>query len=295
MSLRRLAPTVGFVCLLAVGIAPAQTIDSTATGRATFADNLSRSTGATEQKDGMVYDGSASAQWHRQVARNLTFAADGTVGGEWVPKFGGLDNFQFGGQLALTYKFGLGPLAPVLRVDANATRYDFREDGRSGWETTVNATLSKRLTETWRVSLTGQWLDYAAQSHPFDVRNHRFGIDTSWDITEVWRFSAGYNRLSGQLTANADGDAWEDWENGGLGPRVADYYNSVPSAPSTAFGNDWIAYRIDCDADIWWLELSFAVGANTSIPLRYESVHVVNQVDISYDSQFWSLSIVHRF
>jgi hypothetical protein len=295
MSLLRPLLVLGLASFVAVGSSRAQLLDYSATARATSAQNLSRTSNVPDQKDAMVYDGSVTGQWHRQIARNLTFVAEGEVGGEWVPKFDGLDTYQFGGQLALSYKFGLGSLAPVFRTGIEAMRYEVREDARSGWKTAVTASLSKRFTETWRASINGEWLDYAAQGHPFDVRNHRIGIDTTWDVTDIWQVNAGYSRLSGQLTANADGDAWERATSGALGAAVADYYESIPSAPSTVFGDDWIAYRIDCDADIWWLEISAALGPNTSLPLRYEAVKVSSHVGIGYDSEFWSLSIVHRF
>lgn len=295
MSLPRSLLVVGLTSLVAATSVGAQTIDVSATGRITAAQNLSRTSNEPDQKDATVYDATTTGEWHRQLVRNLTLAADATIGGEWVPKFDLLDTVQFGGELALSYKFGLGPLAPVLRGSVNATRYEVREDARSGWASTAKINLSKRFTETWRASVNAEWLDYAAEGAPFDVRNHRLGFDTAWDITDVWQVSGGYSRLSGQLTANADGDTWSQALSGGFGAKVAAYYNSVVRAPSPAFGDDWIAYRIDCDADFWWLEVSAALGANTSIPLRYESVHVVNRADVSYDSEFWSLSIVHRF
>jgi hypothetical protein len=261
----------------------------------TWAENLSRTSYAPDRENGAVYDGSVTAEWHRQLTPNWTMLVNAEAGLEQVPAFPGLDSVHLGPRADLRWKFGLGPFAPVLTFSSAASRYELHEHGRSNWRIESSLSLSKRLTETWRVAASGGYQEDYARDHPFDIRNRRLSLETNWDFAEGWQLSAGGSRLWGELTANANQDIWGQALSGGFGRTVANYYNTVPYEHSTAFETDWIAYRIDCRADIWWASVSFALGANTSLPLRYESVKVVNRAQVSYNSEFWSLSIVHRF
>jgi hypothetical protein len=261
----------------------------------TWAENLSRTSNASDRENAALYDGSVSAEWHRQLAPDWSVLLQGETGFEQVRAFAGLDSVHAGGRVDLRRKFGLGPFAPVLTFNGGASRYDLHERGRSHWQVEGGVTLSKRLTESWRVSAGGRWDEDYARDHPFDVINHRLSLETSWDFLDGWQLGAGASRLWGELTANANEDVFQQARAGSLGPVVAAYYNTVPFEHSTAFDTDWVAYRIDCRADIWWLGLTVSLGENTSLPLRYEAVKVVNRANVGYDSEFWSLSIVRRF
>ena len=261
----------------------------------TWANNLSRTSYAADRLNAAVYAGAVTAQWHRQLTGDWSAAWAAEAGIERVPTFAGLDRVHAGAWFDLHRKFGLGPFAPVLSFNAGATRHELHEHGRSHWKTEAGVNLSQRLTETWRVSAGGSWEEDYARDKPFDIVNRRATVETTWDLTDRIQLSAGASRLWGELTANANQDIWWQALAGGFGPAVGKYYNTVPYEQSSAFGDDWIAYRIDCRADLGWLGATIALGEHTSLPLRYESVKVVNRVNVAYRSEFWSLSLVHRF
>ena len=261
----------------------------------TWAENLSRTSYAADRLNAAVYDGSVTAQWHRQLSGDWSAAWQAEAGVERVPAFPGLDRVHAGARFDLHRKFGLGPFAPVLTFNGGATRYELHEPGRSNWKTEAGVNLSQRLTETWRASAGGSWEEDYARDKPFDIRNRRVTVETTWDLTDHVQLSGGASRLWGELTANANQDIYARSLAGGFGPIVRDYYNTLPYEHSTAYGDDWVAYRIGGRADIWWLGATIALGENTSLPLRHESVKVINRANVSYRSEFWSLSIVHRF
>ncbi|MBI2515806.1 MAG: hypothetical protein HYV95_02715 [Opitutae bacterium] len=260
-----------------------------------WTDNLSRTSALPYRKDAATYAASVSVRQGRQITRDWQLFAAGEAGVETVPKFNSLDATHGGLTLQLRRKFGLGAFVPVLDLNAGATYFSFHESGRSGWKTELGLTLSQRLTETWRVSASGGWQEYYAQRHTYDLRSHQLAIETSWDATERWRLSAGAQRLWGELTANTEWDVYGGALAGVYGPRIAHYYSHIPWAVTNTFGPGWTAYRVDCVADFWWLQASFAIDANTSIPIRYEAVRVVNRADVRYDTAVWSLGIAHRF
>lgn len=260
-----------------------------------WTDNLSRTSYRPYRQNAASYAASVGVMQGTQIARDWQLFASGEAGGETVPKFDALDATHGGLALQLRRKFGLGAFVPVLDLNAGATFFSFRESGRSGWKTEIGATLSQRLTETWRVAASGGWQEYYATRHPHDLRSHQLAIETSWDATERWRLTAGAKRLWGELTANAEWDTYGAALHGAFGPRIAHYYSHIPWENSRTFGPGWVAYRVDCVADFWWLQASFAIDANTSVPLRYETVKVINRAAVRYDTDIWSLSVVHRF
>jgi len=292
MRLPRLVSGLG-AALAVVGAVSAQ--EWRTAFSATWAENLSRTSFAPDRQNAAVYDGAVDAVWHRQLAPNWLAQLQGEAGFEQVPVFPGLDGIHLGARLDVRRKFGLGPFAPALDVWGQAARYDLHERDRSAWRVDGGLSLSQRLTETWRASVSGQWNEDYARGHIFDIVNRRISLETTWQALERIQLSAGASRLWGQLTANANEFVYYSALGGGFGPKVAHYYGTIPWAESTAFGDDWVAYRIDCRADLCWLGASIALGENTSLSPRYESARVVNRADVTYRSAFWSLSLVHRF
>ncbi|HEY4300355.1 MAG TPA: hypothetical protein VGM73_05750 [Candidatus Didemnitutus sp.] len=287
----------GFVALatiaLAVAALPAQEwrLDTTYT----WETNLSRTSNAPDWENGALYDATLTGAWHRQLAPDWLATGQIEAGAEQVRPFPGLDNESVAAEFDLRRKFGLGPFAPTLTFMGRVGYLDFHEDDRSHENLQTGLTLAKRLTETWRLSASGTWNEDRASVDPFSIRNQRLTIETDWEVIEGWQLTGGASRLWGQLTANANEDVFAQAQTGSLGPAAAAYYRSVAFEHSTAFDTDWVAYRIDCRADLWWAGITIALGEHTSLPLRYESANVTNRAQVSYRSELWSLSVVHRF
>lgn len=261
----------------------------------TWAENLSRTSAIPYQKSAQVFAAKVTAGHDRQLSGGWLLQTEAELGGTHVPKFDALDTFSAAAQANLRYKFGLGPLAPTLQFNAGLTGAATRERGRSGWQADAGVRLAKRFTENWRVAAGMDWEEFYARDHPFDVTNHRAVLETTWDVTDRWQVNLGGARLWGQLTANAAPAVWAQAIGGGLGPVIFNTYNRLAWEVTDTYGPGWVAYRINCHADLWWVELTPALTERTSLALRYEFVKVINEIDIRYDSAFWSLSVVHQF
>lgn len=261
----------------------------------TWAENLSRTSAIPNQQSARVFAATVTAGHDRQLSGGWLLQTDAELGGTWVPQFDALDTFTASAQANLRYKFGLGPLAPTLEFNAALTGAATRERGRSGWQADAGVRLAKRFTANWRVAAGMDWEEFFARGKPFDVTNHRAVLETTWDITDRWQFNLGGARLWGQLTANAAPAVWAQAIGGGLGPVIFNTYNRLAWEVTDTYGPGWVAYRINCHADLWWVELAPALTERTSLALRYEFVKVINEIGIRYDSAFWSLSVVHQF
>ena len=97
------------------------------------------------------------------------------------------------------------------------------------------------------------------------------------------------------FVANAGWPIWQRALAGQITPTIAQYYNTVSWEITDAYGPRWVTYRVTGRSDFWWLELSPALGRNTSLPLRFETSYTVNVIGIAYRQTLWTLGLVHRF
>lgn len=263
---------------------------------ATWAENLSRTSHLPTQKSARILAASATIAAPRQLTGDWLMVTEGELSAQHVPRYHGLDRISARGSLFLRRKFGLGPYAPILQLDANLQGEAAHETVRSGWQYAAGAQLSRRFNEAWRATGGAGWTRFIARHEPFDVQSRRLFLETSWDFLERWQITLGGARQWGEFTANAAGAVWSQALGGGLGPVIFNHYNTLAWEVTDTFGPGWVAYRIrDSRADQWWLELAPALTSRTTLAMRYESVRVTNGIGIRYDSAFWTMSLVHRF
>lgn len=287
--------------LLAAALAPgaipatAAELPLTLSARTSWILNHSRTSDPRTAKDAAAHEVAASTDFQRQLTASWQFTGEASASWENVPKFDRLEAWRLGVRGELRHKFGLGPLAPTLDLHAAATRSWVDENGRSGLHLQGGATVRKRFTPAWRAAAGAEWTQYYARHAPFDVRQERLFVSTTWDVTDRWQVQAGAARLDGQVTANAAWAVYRTALAGGFGAAIQSYYRAIPWHMTHTYGPRWVAYRVDARADQWWVGLAPALGESTSVPLRYERVEVTTRVGVRYVSEFWSLGLVHRF
>ncbi|MBI2813912.1 MAG: hypothetical protein HYX71_06480 [Opitutae bacterium] len=293
------------LALLVAGPAPAQTrapaagwlgnFTVTASGTASWVDNLSRTSAEPNRKDAATYELNLAASRHEQLSSNWLLHAGAEATVLSVPDYERTDHFKAGARLGLQRKFGLGPLAPVLRLDTALTYKAARLAADRGWTAAASLRFAKRFTPALKAGVTALWLDHAARSAIFDLRQRSFAVDATWDISGRWSLSGSAGRLSGDVVANAAPSVWSQALSGGLGPVVATYYNSRPWVATHLYGPDWVSYNVEADLDLWSLALSRVLTENTTAELRYGSAFVVNKIGVRYPTESWGLGLVHQF
>ncbi len=282
--------------LLGGATAPAQPlVELRLKGVATWAENISRSSSPLDWADAMTYEVAVGADHRRQLTSSLTGLFQVEAGALYRPDYRRNDEFNFGPRAELRQKFGLGPFAPVLAAEASFIGKSARISGNDGWTAKGGLTLSKRLTESWRIAATGDWHNHYADSATYDVRYQRLFGELTWDITSRWQLTYGYGRFWGDFTANASPVIWPRAIGGLLGPAIASYYNAMPWEVTDAYGPGWVTYRIYGKSQLWWLQLTPALTDRTSLSLRYDSVFTVNKVNVKYRTDIWALSVLHSF
>lgn len=267
----------------------------TSSATASWVENASRTSNEPTRKDALTYEFSLGASRPQQVARN--WLLDLGAGAEFLtePEFDRNSSFTAGPRAGGQHKFGLGPLAPVLRFDAAYTYKSARIRTNSGWTAESGLRLSKRLNSSLKIAASGQWFEHHARSSTFDIQQRTVSVEATWDIVERWRLSATAGRLSGRIVANAAGPVWEAAEDGALGPAIASYYRSIPNEVTDSYGPGWVSYKVEAHANLWSAALARELTDHTTLELRFSSVYVVNHVDVRYPTDSWGLSLIHRF
>lgn len=267
----------------------------TATGAASWVNNHSRTSAPANRKDATDYELRLGGSQPRQLAASVLVVASEEISALRVEEFELAGNFRAGGRVALQKKFGLGPMAPVLQVSGAAAYKSARFAGDRGWTTEAGIQLAKRVLPNLRLAASAQWLEHAARSNVFDLVQHSFFFEASWDINDRWSLGASVSRLEGDIVANAAWPVWVQAIGGGFGPTVQNYYTSRPWTKTHIYGPDWVSYNVEADVDLWSASLSYQVTDRTALELRKGAAFVVNRIDIRYPTDNWRLSLNHRF
>lgn len=262
---------------------------------ATWAENISRSSSPLDWADAMTYEASVSADHHRQFSSGLTGTFVAEASALHRPEFNRNDEVNLGVRGELKQKFGLGPLAPTLAAEGGITGKSARIAGNDGYTVRGALVASKRITESWRLAVTGDWHSHYADSSVYDVRYQRLFGELSWDITERWQVTYGFGRFWGDFTANASPLIWPRAIGGLLGAPIAKYYNAMPWIVTDSYGRGWVTYRVYGSSQLWWLQVAPALTERTSLSMRYDSVYTTNKVNVKYRTDQWSLSVLHTF
>ncbi|AOS45026.1 hypothetical protein Verru16b_02095 [Lacunisphaera limnophila] len=278
------------------GTAPwVENLHLSATGTVAAVNNISRTSHQPTSKDATTFELNLTSTHARQLAPSLLLVATGEAGALLVPDFDRTDHQRLGGRLALQHKFGLGPQAPVLSVNAGATYRMARFDGDKGWTTEAGLELAKRVLPQLRLAASANWLEHAARRATFDLNQHTYAFDARWDIDDRWSLAGSAGRLSGDIVANAAWSIWGTMLAGGFGPVIFDYYTSRPWMVTDLYGPGWVSYNVEADVDLWSVALSYAWSDQTALELRKSAAYVVNRVGVAYPTDSWSLGLTHRF
>lgn len=261
----------------------------------TWAENVSRTSASANWIDTLKTDALFTASVLTPISTGFSLISEVYGGYEAVPRYERNTAFSAGARALVRYKFGLGAYTPVLSTEGTLTRREARITDDTGWIATGALRLSQRFTESWRASIAGDWSQHYATGGEFDVRSHRMIGTLTYDLNATWQLTYGRGSLWGDVTANAAGKVWASALSGQFGPAIYDYYNTVAYNTTHSYGPGWVSYRVTARSDFWWLELSPAIGRNTSLPLRYESTYTVNKVGVPYRQDLWTVGILHRF
>ena len=268
---------------------------TTATVTVSHVDNASRTSFEPTRKDADTLEVGVGATHRQQLTPGwlLQMGADAS----WldVREYNRADQVKVGPRLGLQHKFGLGPYAPVLLLDATLSYKSARLELDRGWSTEAGIHLGKRFLPTFQAGLSARWMEHNARSAVFDLNQRSIIAEATWDVSDAWSLSASVGRLSGDIVANAAWPVWAQAISGGFGPTVLNYYTARPWLVTELYGAGWVSYNVEADVDLWSVTASWTITERTSAEFRYSSAFVVNKIGVRYPTDSWGLSVSHRF
>jgi hypothetical protein len=267
---------------LAAGLPTTGAIVSTS-----WTENITRCPDPAARQNAALFDVAGSAEWRNQVSRDLSLHVATDAALETCPDFSGLNRGQLTARGAARHKLGLGPYAAVFRADLAYTGSWYNESSRDGTRLNGILSWSQRWSESWQTLLAGEFMHNDGHSPAYDYQNLGLSLEARYDLTARWQVTAGLRRQWGdQLVYAWLGGSGADF------PYVHEIWQNT--TPDPTFGPNWYAYSMEARAVSGWIALAWAVGANTSLPLRYEEISVVGDGE-SYRCRMISLSLIHRF
>jgi hypothetical protein len=272
-----------------------ESLHLSATGTASWVENISRTSYEPTRKDAATYEFNLSSSIPRQLAPSVLLVGSAELSSFFVDQFSLDDNTTGTARVSLQRKFGLGPQAWILQGSVGGGYKAARLDDDRGFSTEASIQLSKRILPNLRVAAIGRWLDHNAKSEVFDLDQQSLSLEAQWDINQHWTLSGSATRLQGDIVANAAWSVWSQMLAGAFGPTTYNYYTSRPWSVTNLYGPGWVSYNVEGDVDLWSVALAYAWTDRTSIELRKGAAYVVNRAGVAYPTSTIGLSLSHRF
>lgn len=294
----RVKSPVAFVllaALLPVTALRAALIDTTVNASYFWTENLGRASGPADYRDAATYEAQVIFGHTRQLAPRLIARARFEVVGSVTPDFDRLNEVVFGPRLSLQRRFGLGPTAPTLGLEAAVQYREARLDLRDATLLRARLVGSKRFNSVLAFAADVEWAEDVARSNIYDVHHLGANARVMLDLHPRLRFTTGVGHRDGTFVAGASNARFLGALGGALGPEIAAYYNSIPIGVTNTFEPGWFDYRVEGKLDYWWFELSPALTDRLALAIRYERIHSVNKVNVDYRQNIFSVSLLKSF
>ncbi len=270
-------------------------IDYQARAEYSWMENIGRASSKPDSYDAAAYEAGFTAGTSRQLAPGLTGRVQLETTGTVHPDYEELNHAAIGPRAVVSKKFGLGPEAPVLSAETSALARFADIDDREGVTLQGAVTLSKRFGPILTAQLRGEWQEHVADGDTYSVHHRAVSAQVFADPFDWLRVGAGAGRYNGTFVAGASAARFAGALAGARGPRVADYFATIPTNVSGALQPGWTDYRVEGEVDQWWFELSPAVGDNLSFTLRYERAQATNIVGVDYRQDTFRLGVIYAF
>lgn len=203
-------------------------------------------------------------------------------GGDWVPRFDGLNGALAGAHADWQHVFGKDALAPVFTVEGGADMQWVHEKIRRGFASEVTLRLSKRFGSAWRAAILERFDNYNARAHVFDTRGSETTLQVGRDIGPATRVMLSARYRDGDVVTYAQ------YHRPDLVAIARDYL------PVTTFGERMAAYSVKAKTVAGRVALVHATAEDTALELAYEYAQT-RTTGLKFADQIVSLSWIRQY
>jgi hypothetical protein len=263
-----------------------------------FNDNLSYGQLSRDRKTDQALQLDLAGGQHLQLTDATGLALTANIGTSRYIQYNGLNNVYYGAASTLRHKFGLGNAAPWISLAGSANYHDFEYAPRDGWRYQLSVAMGKRLSERLEIQLKYQYEERIADrfvNNPallarpvpifgdaFSIAAHSVALTGIFNLSDRLTSYVGYARREGDVTSSTHRN------------RTI-FAASDAIAPDKAFGNDFVAYRINAGSNIFSFGLSWAMTCHASLNLGYERQDSRAGHGLEYSNNIGHLNLLYAF
>ena len=251
-------------------------------GEVSYNDNLSNSDRSTDRESDFSFDGHVAFGRFGELTDDLRFSITADLDARAFAHYEDFNSITIGSTAALRYRFGLGAMAPFVRVEAGGGYAAFKQSLQSGGRFHTGLAVGKRLTERFAIDASYFYEDIGGEVRVFDRFSHAFALSGSFDLTDKTQLSAEYELRSGEVVSYA------------VPPRPDIVALANDQRLVGTFGGPYVAYNFDAITNTLSFGVSQALTQWVSVNARYEW-HYTTRSNISYMNNILRLSIHAAF
>ncbi len=227
-------------------------------GEVSYDDNLSNSDREADQKGDFAFAAQARFGRFGELTDHLLLTITADLDARAYAEYQDFNRVLLASSASLRYRFGLGAMAPFIRIDASGGYANFEQNLQDGWRYRAGITVGKRITERLAIDASYAFEDIGARVRVFDRRANVFALTASFDLTAAMQLTAAYEFRDGEVVSYA------------VPPRPDLRALSNADQLVYTFGPLYEAYNLNATTNVFAFGISRALTQSVSINLRYE-------------------------
>ena len=251
-------------------------------GDFSFIRNLSNSNRQADQRDDFAFAGQAHFGRFDEITDNLRLTMTADLDAQAFANYEDFNRVILGSTASLRYRFGLGAMAPFVRIEGSGGYANFEQNLQDGGRYRAGITAGKRITERLALDASYFFEDIGGRIRLFDRRSNTFALTASFDLTETTRLTAAYEFRDGEVISYA------------IPPRPDIVALANARRTVDTFGQPYVAYNLDAATHSFGIGVSQVLTQSVSLNVRYQWQQT-SRAQLSYSNNILRVSIHAAF
>jgi hypothetical protein len=206
----------------------------------------------------------------------LTFTLD--LDSQAYAEYDDFSNISAGATASLRYRFGLGAMAPFLRVEGGVRWTDFNDELQDGVRSNLSVVIGKRIFERLELQTGYVFDDTQTRTSLYDQQGHGFFVRVAFDLTSSTQLTAEYSLRDGEVVSY------------NVPPRPDLIALANTRLEVDNFGTPYVAYNLDATTQRGAFGIHQAITRNVGVSFRYE-LQSTTRDQIDYTSHVFLLAV----
>ena len=261
-----------------------------------YDSNVSRAAYTRDIVDDAVATASLASVFNFEFDMMHAATLRGFVEGEAFADIDSINRASYGVQGMYRWQNALGFTAPFFQLSLAAQRDEIATDLRAANRYTAQAFITRRYTDSLRVSLGIEGSTSESEGVVFDTRQARIFVNGDLQLSGLWAVYGTYSLINGDTVSSAR----QVFCNGAI---AGDTYGLIEAAEeietdvalNDALCGSWLAYRLPATTHSMVLGANRGFGHHLSFDVSAQHVLVFAEGDNEYQRTIVRAGILARF